>query len=103
MKLNNIWFRNLFLSKHEHLMKTNLQSSTALRSFIAFMLFVGVLPLYSQTNLAPSATVSGFGGGQAPYQWTMINDLNFGTCGTQQAFVWTATPPDGSEWMQWEW
>lgn len=54
-------------------------------------------------NIAPSATCTGFGGGQAPYQWNTINDLNLGTCGTQTAFVWTASPPNGTEYMQWDW
>lgn len=57
----------------------------------------------AQTNIAPSATVSAFGNNQAPFGWPTINDLNFGVCGTQQAFVWTLGPPDGTEWMLWEW
>jgi hypothetical protein len=58
---------------------------------------------HSQTNIAPSATVSAFGNAQAPFQWNQINDLNFGTCGAQQSFVWTTAPPNGTEWMLWEW
>ncbi len=58
---------------------------------------------HSQTNIAPSAAVSAFGNAQAPFQWNQINDLNIGTCGAQQSFVWTAAPPDGTEWMLWEW
>lgn len=57
----------------------------------------------AQNNIAPAATVSAFGGGQAPFNWPSINDLNFGVCGTQQGFVWTTTPPEGTEWMLWEW
>ncbi|MCE2741932.1 MAG: hypothetical protein LW669_10665, partial [Sphingobacteriales bacterium] len=57
----------------------------------------------AQANIAPLATVSAFGNNQAPFGWPTINDLNFGVCGTQQAFVWTTTPPDGTEWMLWEW
>ncbi|MDP3930536.1 MAG: T9SS type A sorting domain-containing protein [Bacteroidota bacterium] len=56
-----------------------------------------------QANIAPTATVSAFGNNQAPFQWNQINDLNFGTCGTQQAFVWTPGPPNGTEFMLWEW
>lgn len=55
----------------------------------------------AQQNIAPLATVSN----SDPYQWNMINDLNFGTCGNQQAFVWTADPPSstpGVDWMQWD-
>ncbi|MDP3927447.1 MAG: hypothetical protein Q8R57_00340, partial [Bacteroidota bacterium] len=54
-------------------------------------------------NIAPNAVATAFGGGQAPWQWNQINDNIYGTCGTQLAFVWTATPPDGTEWMEWEW
>ena len=57
----------------------------------------------AQANIAPLATVSAFGNNQAPFGWPTINDLNFGVCGTQQAFVWTTAPPDGTEWMLWEW
>src|SRR5690554_2399332 len=60
-----------------------------------------VFTAYSQGNIAPLAAVSN----SDPYQWAQINDLNLGTCGTQQAFVWTATPPSstpGVDWMQWD-
>jgi PKD repeat protein len=35
-----------------------------------------------------------------------LNDLNFGTCGTQQMWITTGTPPDptpGVNWIQWDW
>jgi hypothetical protein len=57
----------------------------------------------AQNNIAPSATVSAFGNNMAPFNWNLINDLDFGTCGIQQAFVWTTSPPNGTEWMNWEW
>lgn len=57
----------------------------------------------AQNNIAPAATVSAFGNNQAPFNWNLINDLDFGVCGTQQAFVWTPGPPNGTEWMLWEW
>jgi hypothetical protein len=72
---------------------------------LALMLLLATIGtrVQAQTNIAPSATVSAFGNAQAPFQWNQINDLNFGVCGTQQSFVWTPTPPNGTEWMLWEW
>ncbi|MCG9881186.1 MAG: hypothetical protein MH472_11360, partial [Bacteroidia bacterium] len=91
-------------------MRKNLQLFN--RSSIGFKLsiasFLLLLSLHFKAhaqiaNIAPSATVSAFGGGQAPWNWNQINDNVYGTCGTQLAFVWTATPPDGTEWMEWQW
>ncbi len=62
--------------------------------------------LSAQTNLAPLATTNGQGsGGITPYlwNWNTINDGNLGTCGTQTAFIWTNSPPNGTEYMEWEW
>lgn len=60
----------------------------------------------AQDNIAPKATTSGQGsGGVTPYLWNWqnINNGNYGSCGSQQAFIWTSSPPNGSEWMQWTW
>jgi PKD repeat protein len=54
-------------------------------------------------NIAPSATIDAFGAGQPGWQWSQINDNIYGTCGTQLAFVWTAAPPAGTEYMDWIW
>lgn len=57
-------------------------------------------------NIAPLATTSGQGSGTiTPYlwNWNRINDLSLGTCGGQEAFIWTNTPPNGTEYMQWDW
>ncbi|MDZ4667823.1 MAG: hypothetical protein SGJ00_08055 [bacterium] len=57
---------------------------------------VNIAPLATATALcSPAAT--------APFGWNTINDQAYGTCGTQTAFVWTATPPDQTEWMEWSW
>jgi len=74
------------------------------KSFLLLLILVAISGFrgQAQTNIAPSAAVSAFGN-QAPFQWNQINDLNFGVCGTQQAFVWSTDPPNGTEWMLWEW
>src|SRR5687768_8721369 len=76
----------------------------AAASLLTLLLFtVSSASAQTKVNIAPLASVSAFGGGQAPYQWSMINDKDTGTFGVQQAFVWSATPPDGSEYMIWQW
>jgi PKD repeat protein len=91
-------------------MNKNLLISTymqlQIKRTVLLFLFVSIFVLKSLAqiaNIAPLATASAFGGGQPPYQWNLINDGVYGTCGTQLAFVWTATPPDGTEWMEWQW
>ena len=57
-------------------------------------------------NIAPLATATGNGSGTfTPYlwNWNRINDLSLGTCGGQEAFIWTTTPPNGTEYMEWSW
>lgn len=71
-------------------------------SLIMIMVVTGTESAKAQ-NIAPLASVNAFGGGQPPWNWNRINDLDYGTCGGQLAFVWTATPPNGSEWMEWTW
>lgn len=59
----------------------------------------------AQTNIAPQATFTA-SYNSATLGPTKLNDLNFGTCGTQQMWLQTATPPSttiGAEWIAWEW
>lgn len=71
----------------------------------AAMFYLGTAS--AQTNIAPSAVVTGSAAtGTTCYNCPQANDLNFGTCGTQQMFVWTSGPPSptiGVDWIQWEW
>lgn len=57
------------------------------------------------TNIAPLATVSAMcsPSTNVPFNWNLINDLSYGTCGAQQSFIWTAAPPDQTEWMEFAW
>ncbi len=68
------------------------------------MLLFSVFSMNAQTNIAPQATFTdsymsaGYGPGK-------LNNLIFGTCGTQEMWLRTATPPSstvGVEWIQWE-
>jgi len=68
------------------------------------MLLFSALSMNAQTNIAPQATFTdsymsaGYGPGK-------LNNLIFGTCGTQEMWLRTATPPSstiGVEWIQWE-
>jgi PKD repeat protein len=54
---------------------------------------------YGQSNVAPAATATC----SDPWNWNTINDLDFSTCGTQTAFVWTSTNPSAFHFMLWEW
>ncbi len=59
----------------------------------------------AQTNIAPNATVTAAGNGTPGCQsgaCSLLNDLNFGTCGTQQ--VWISTSPPnavGQDYIEW--
>ena len=63
---------------------------------------------YAQKNIAPLATITATGTGAAGCQTgacSVLNDLNLGTCGTQQMWISTATPPVstiGSDYIQWD-
>ncbi len=55
-------------------------------------------------NISPLAVVSGSNCSTGPC--SSFNDLNFLTCGTQQVWVSTASPPSatpGVDWVQWDW
>lgn len=71
---------------------------TRIAMLLAMLFFVGESAL-AQTNLAPNATVSC----SNPWNWNRINDQDRGSCGSQQAFVWTGNPPANSDYMQWVW
>lgn len=75
------------------------------KSLLGFVALILSFSLNAQLNLAPSATCSAYTPDpNGIYQWQYINDLNFGTCGTQQSFIWTSTSGiSGTEYMQWSW
>ena len=56
----------------------------------------------AQTNIAPLATASASVCNTGAC--STLNDLNLGTCGTQQMWISTATPPSttpGVDWIEW--
>jgi len=56
----------------------------------------------SQNNIAPLGTFTNTGT-QATFPPSTLNDLNFGTCGTQQMWMSTSSPPSatpGVDWIQ---
>jgi len=83
-------------------MITKLKALLVVTSLI-FVMMVSITSSVKAQNLAPLATVSAQGGTNAPWNWNRINDELYGTCGQQLAFVWSANPPNGSEYMEWEW
>ena len=71
--------------------------------YFYFTLMFLTFNVYGQ-NIAPlaTATASTCNTGACG----TLNDLNFGTCGTQQMWITTGTPPDptpGVNWIQWDW
>jgi hypothetical protein len=67
-----------------------------------FLLF-NLSILNAQVNIAPQGTPSASTCNTGPC--TTLNDLNLGTCGTQQMWITTTTPPNtnpGSEWLQFD-
>ena len=59
---------------------------------------------FAQTNIAPSATVTASTCNTGPC--SALNDLNFGTCGTQEMWISTSSPPSttiGVNYIEWNW
>ena len=68
------------------------------------MILFSVLSMNAQTNIAPQATFTA-SYNSATLGPTKLNDLNFGTCGSQEMWLQTSTPPSstvGAEWIQWD-
>lgn len=60
--------------------------------------------LYAQINIAPQAVASASQCNTGPC--STLNDLDFGTCGTQQMWIPTSNPPTstpGVDWIMFEW
>lgn len=57
-----------------------------------------------KTNIAPNASVNcSTTSGNGCWNLNRINDKDTGSCGTQQAFVWSANPPASSDYIEWTW
>ena len=70
--------------------------------FPAMFLFAGNAA--SQINVAPSATVTASTCNTGPC--SAFNDLNFGSCGTQDVWISTSSPPSatpGVNFIEWNW
>jgi hypothetical protein len=77
-------------------------------TFVKFLLSMtfGLLATIglAQTNIAPSATASASTCNTGPC--STLNDLDYGTCGTQSMWISTSSPPSttpGVDWIQWDW
>ncbi|MFN3952691.1 MAG: hypothetical protein ACK4KT_09845, partial [Thermaurantimonas sp.] len=71
---------------------------------LLFTFFACSIFLKAQINIAPLATASASQCNTGPC--STLNDLNFGTCGTQQMWIPTSTPPTstpGVDWIMFEW
>jgi PKD repeat protein len=59
---------------------------------------------FSQTNIAPQATVTASSCNTGPC--SALNDLDFGTCGNQEMWISTSNPPSsipGTDYIEWNW
>ncbi|MCX8148735.1 MAG: hypothetical protein N3D13_05635, partial [Thermaurantimonas aggregans] len=76
-----------------------------MKKLLLFITFLSLSILSkAQVNIAPLATASASTCNTGPC--STLNDLNFGTCGTQQMWISTSTPPDptpGVNWIVFEW
>jgi PKD repeat protein len=72
-------------------------------TFLSITLLVNFKASAQFPNIALTATCNAFGGGTTPWNWQNINNGTWSACGIQDAFVWTTTPPNQSEWMEWAW
>jgi PKD repeat protein len=57
--------------------------------------------LNAQTNIAPLAVAGASTCNTGPC--SALNNLVFGTCGTQEMWITTAAPPNGTEWLEFVW
>ena len=83
--------------------KTITNLITKVHAVICIVLLSSVFAM-AQTNIAPSATASASTCNTGAC--STLNDLNFGTCGTQQMWISTGTPPSttpGVNWIDFVW
>ena len=83
--------------------KTITNLITKVHAVICIVLLSSVFAM-AQTNIAPSATASASTCNTGAC--STLNDLNFGTCGTQQMWITTTTPPSttpGVNWIDFVW
>ena len=65
--------------------------------FLVMLLLLAGFSAFSQTNIAPTATVSGVGLSTGTLAWTRVNDLDTGTISSgQQCWISTGTPPSST-------
>jgi len=57
--------------------------------------------LFAQTNIAPLATASASTCNTGPC--SALNNGVYGTCGTQEMWITTSGPPNGTEWLEFTW
>ncbi|MDP1726361.1 MAG: GEVED domain-containing protein [Bacteroidota bacterium] len=81
--------------------KASTKTMRITRSSILLLLLFFSFYAQAQVNIAPNATASASTCNTGAC--STLNDLNFGTCGTQQMWISTATPPSGAEWLEFTW
>jgi PKD repeat protein len=73
-------------------------------SVMISLILMSIIASAQSVNIAPNAVASASTCNTGAC--STLNDLNFGTCGTQQIWISTSTPPSttpGVEWIQWDW
>lgn len=81
-----------------------MKSQNIIRLIFGILTIIIPRAIFAQTNIAPSATASASTCNTGAC--STLNDLNFGTCGTQQMWISTSTPPStvpGDNYIQWDW
>jgi PKD repeat protein len=87
MKVKNIHFKKTY--------------KTIYHTLLCMLLISFSSKLFAQKNLAPSATAAASTCNTGPC--SSLNDLNYLTSCTQQMWISTATPPNGTEWFDFTW
>ena len=75
-----------------------------LRAGFSLFAFMAFNQISAQINVAPNAVVTASTCNTGAC--SVLNDQNYGTCGTQLMWISTATPPDptpGVNWIEWNW
>ncbi|MCC5916440.1 MAG: T9SS type A sorting domain-containing protein [Cryomorphaceae bacterium] len=75
------------------------------KMFSSAILFIAfVFSAKAQVNIAPNATVTASTCNTGPC--TVLNDQNYGVCGSQLMWISTSSPPSptpGVNWIEWNW
>jgi hypothetical protein len=96
----------VFQNKTRNIMKKSLLTlkKAKITCWLSVFMLFGFSKLNAQVNIAPNAVVTASTCNTGAC--SVLNDQNYGTCGTQLMWISTSSPPDptpGVNWIEWNW